>query len=125
MKVYDIDRSKIRGSFVVAVYGNVGNQRVLLGVEAVLSRWNIDNCANCQRHLKVTTFTPVGPAAHAGLLAALSEDDLVDKGSYHVNLHTHDGVIEYGSAAVQADLEGIVVADAVVEQQPAFDFEIV
>jgi tyrosinase len=125
VKVYDIDRSKIRGSFVVAVYGNVGDQRVLLGVEAVLSRWNIDNCANCQHHLKVSTFTPVGPAVHAGLLAALSEEELAHKGCYQVNLHTHDGVIEYPPAAAQADLEGVAAADAVVEQQPAFHFEIV
>ena len=125
VKVFDIDRSKIRGSFMVAVYGNVGRQRVLLGVEAVLSRWNIENCANCQKHLKVRTFTPVGPAAQAGPLAALAEDDLAKKSSYHVKLHTHDGVIEYRPAAVQASPEGVVAADAGVEQQPAFDFEIV
>ena len=124
VSVFGIDRSKIRGSFVVAVYGNVGGERVLLGVEAILSRWNIDNCANCQKHLKVRTFTPVGPAAHAGLLAALSEDDLAEKTSYDVVLHTHDGPIEHRPAAAQAGLESFALTDAGVEQQPPFDFEI-
>jgi tyrosinase len=124
VSVSDIDRSEIRGSFVVAVFGNVGGQRVLLGAEAVLSRWNIENCANCQKHLKVRTFTPVGPAAQAGLLAGLAEDDLAEKSSYHVELHTHDGVIKHRAAAVQGSTESVAATDAGVEQQPAFDFEI-
>jgi tyrosinase len=125
VKVHDIDRSRIQGSFLVAVYGNVDGKRVLLGVEAVLSRWNIDNCVNCQQHLKVTTFTPVRPAAQAGLLAALSRDDLAKKESYDVNLHTHGGVIEYRPAAGLPDFEGLVAPETRVEEPPAFDFEIV
>jgi tyrosinase len=119
VSVFDIDRSKIRGSFLVAVYGNVDGEHVLLGVEAVLSRWNVKNCANCQKHLKVRTFTPLRPAARARLLAALSEDDLAEKRSYHVKLHTHDGVIEHRPA------EGRVAAETGLEEPPAFDFEIV
>jgi tyrosinase len=124
VSVFGIDRSKIRGSFVVAVYGKVGRHRVLLGVEAVLSRWNVNGCANCQKHLKVRTFTPVGPAAQARMLADLAEDDLAKKTSYHVKLLTHHGVIEYQPPAAQASAESVVAADVGVARQPTFDFEI-
>jgi tyrosinase len=124
VKVFGIDRSKIRGSFVVAVYGNVGGEHALLGAEAVLSRWNIENCANCQKHLKVSTYTPVGPAAQAGLLAPLTEDHLARNSSYHVKLHTHDGVIEYQPAAAHTGPESLALADTEDEEQPPFHFEI-
>jgi tyrosinase len=51
--VSGINRAPIRGSFLVSVFGNVGGERVHLGTEAVLSRWNVQYCANCQTHLEV------------------------------------------------------------------------
>ena len=39
--VTGINRAPIRGSFLVSVFGNIGGERVLLGTEAVLSRWSV------------------------------------------------------------------------------------
>lgn len=81
--VTGINRAPIRGSFLVSVFGNIGGERVLLGTEAVLSRWSVQSCANCQTHVEVKTF--VGQPA-------LREGDR-DSASYDVEIRTRDGVL--------------------------------
>lgn len=63
IKISNIDRSTIQGSFIISAWTPNTEERGprLLGVEAVLSRWNVAECENCQRHLEVETwFQPIG-----------------------------------------------------------------
>lgn len=50
-----IDRSKIAGSFVVAAYAEIDGTRRLVGAEAILSRWTVSGCANCQTRLRASS----------------------------------------------------------------------
>jgi tyrosinase len=50
-----IDRSKIRGSFLIEAYATIDGEEKLIGRDAVLSRWHVGGCANCLAHLKVGT----------------------------------------------------------------------
>lgn len=90
--VTGINRAPIRGSFLVSVFGNVGGQRVHLGTEAVLSRWNVQYCANCQTHLEVRSFVNVQPSRNQALAAA-SAEALGTTDTYDVEIHTRDGII--------------------------------
>ncbi|WP_404333938.1 tyrosinase family protein [Sphingomonas sp. MMS12-HWE2-04] len=78
--VAGIDRSKIAGSFVIAAYQEVDGVHRLVGAEAVLSRWTVAGCANCQTRLKATGNFPV-TAAFAG------------EGNVKVVLHTRQGAL--------------------------------
>lgn len=66
--VSGVDRSKVAGSFIIAAYREVNGVQQLVGVDAVLSRWTVSGCANCQTHLRV--------AAHFPAPAGLAEDDV-------------------------------------------------
>jgi tyrosinase len=79
--VSGINRAAIRGSFVVSVFANIGEKRVLLHTEAVLSRWSVKYCANCQTHLEVKAF--------ASLRSFPVEQ--VNQASFDVEIHTRDG----------------------------------
>jgi tyrosinase len=85
-----INRAPIRGSLLVSVFGNVGGERVHLGTEAVLSRWNVQYCANCQTHLEVRAFFDVPPAGQ-GAMALAAEEQLSDSNTYQVEIQTRDG----------------------------------
>jgi tyrosinase len=50
--VSGINRGAIRGSFLISAFMDGDEGPVLLGTEAVLSRWNVQGCANCQTHLE-------------------------------------------------------------------------
>ena len=89
--VSGINRARYRGSFLVSVFGNVDGSRVHLGTEAILSRWNVLNCANCQTHLEVQAFFGVPPAG-TGLMAAATEEALGENSSYGVEIRHRDGV---------------------------------
>jgi tyrosinase len=52
VRVSRVDRSKISGSFVIAAYANINGSRRLIGADAVLSRWTLASCANCQTRLR-------------------------------------------------------------------------
>ncbi len=87
--VSGINRAPIRGSFLVSIYGTAGGKRVLLDTEAVLSRWSVQYCANCQTHLEVKAFASV-PGATAAQFSS---------GSFEVELCTRDGVLTDRGAA--------------------------
>jgi tyrosinase len=59
LRISGVDRAKIRGSFLISAFVNVDGKRQHLGTEAVLSRWHVEGCMNCQNHLEAT--------AHFGL----------------------------------------------------------
>lgn len=53
--VRGIDRTQIAGSFIVAAYVEEDGVHRLVGTDAVLSRWNVSGCANCQTKLRVSS----------------------------------------------------------------------
>jgi tyrosinase len=68
----------MRGSFLVSLFANIGDQRVHVGTEAVLSRWSVQSCANCQTHLEVKTSFSLSPDHQRLLGANLSSPDQYD-----------------------------------------------
>jgi tyrosinase len=96
VRISKINRAPIRGSFMVSAFANIGGERYLLGIEAVLSRWSVKYCANCQTHLEVK--------AHFGLhgLSEIHQDDV------EVEIRTRDGVITTpGQNAARAMVAGL------------------
>ncbi|MEL7251096.1 MAG: tyrosinase family protein [Bacteroidota bacterium] len=53
LKVSGINRELFTGSFIIAAYAQVGDEKILLGTESILSRWSVKQCANCLNHLEV------------------------------------------------------------------------
>lgn len=72
IKVTGINKAPIRGSFMISAYITVGGEKLHLGTEAVLSRWNSQYCANCQTHLEVKAFFEL-PLLEGKLLQTLSD----------------------------------------------------
>lgn len=72
IKVTGINKAPIRGSFMISAYVTVGGERLHLGTEAVLSRWNSRYCANCQTHLEVRAFFEL-PVIEGKLRQSLSD----------------------------------------------------
>ena len=63
VSVSGINRAGISGSFLISVYAEIDGTRRHLGTAAVLSRWHVEGCMNCQTHLEAkATF----PLAHDG-----------------------------------------------------------
>ena len=84
LRIAGINRAQIRGSFLVSAFAVVDGERHLIGTEAVLSRWNVGGCANCQTHVEVK--------AAMGLhhFAALT----VSNAAFDVDVRTRDGVLK-------------------------------
>jgi tyrosinase len=59
--VSGINRGAIRGSFLISTFINVDGQRHHLDTEAVLSRWHVTGCGNCQTHLQARTAVSLHP----------------------------------------------------------------
>ena len=101
--VAGIDRSKIRGSFLIATWADVEGKKELVGIEPVLSRWQVAGCANCQTRLRVSADTPLPPTA--------------DPGSVTVEIHTRDGLLGTGPSRESAGLLPMARATAASAQQ--------
>jgi len=84
VRVSGINRARIRGSFVISAFANVGGERHHLGSEAVLSRWHVEGCANCQTHLEAKAF--IGLPGLRQLAAASAQ--------YEVEVRTRDGLLD-------------------------------
>ncbi len=68
VRVSGIDRSRIAGSFIIAAYTEIEGVHRLVGAEAVLSRWNVTGCANCQTRLKAgSEFQVAAATADSGV----------------------------------------------------------
>ncbi|CEI60317.1 Tyrosinase [Fusarium venenatum] len=60
VRVHDINRSDYAGSFVIRTHIKLPNgSTVEVGREAVLNRWNVAGCSNCQNHLNENSFIPI------------------------------------------------------------------
>lgn len=65
VRISGIDRSKIAGSFVIAAYAEVDGVQRLVDADAVLSRWTVSGCANCQTRLRAGSLFAVDSATAA------------------------------------------------------------
>jgi hypothetical protein len=101
--VAGIDRSKIRGSFLIATWADLEGKKELVGIEPVLSRWQVIGCANCQTRLRVSADTPLPPSA--------------DPGSVTIEIHTRDGLLGTGPSRESAGLLPMAHATAASVQQ--------
>jgi len=85
ISVRGLNRARIRGSFLISAFANVNGERQHIGTEAVLSRWHVDGCANCQTHIEgraAISMRPLGEAA-----ASITPDQI------EVQVRTRDGVL--------------------------------
>jgi tyrosinase len=81
--VTGINRGHISGSFLITAFAEVDGERMPIGSEAVLSRWHVDGCANCQTHLLAGASFPLH-----GLGA-----EQPGAGAIQVEVRTHDGLL--------------------------------
>jgi tyrosinase len=92
---------------MISAYAVVGGKKQHLGTEAVLSRWHVAGCANCQTHLEAKAFIGVPQ-----LRAKAAED-----GQIEVEVRTRDGLLGQPQALARA------AAALAVEKKP-FRFEV-
>ncbi|KAF3928079.1 Tyrosinase [Arthrobotrys entomopaga] len=59
VRAFGLSKDTISGSFVLEIYAVRGNDEILIHREAILSRWGIQGCLNCQNHLELNIFAPV------------------------------------------------------------------
>ncbi|KAI9235119.1 MAG: hypothetical protein BYD32DRAFT_371300 [Podila humilis] len=79
LTVSSINRATLGGSFVVSAWANLeNNEKILVGTEAVLSRWHVTGCQNCQNHLEVRAHFP---------MEGWSKEE-TEKMRFEVGLHT-------------------------------------
>ena len=97
--VSGLNRAPISGSFLVSAYANIDGERYLIDTEAVLSRWSVKYCANCQTHLEVKAFFGL----HRLPLQA------AEAVNFEVEIHTRDGVLPQhaGPQALTAAVGGV------------------
>ncbi|MBW4597476.1 MAG: tyrosinase family protein [Brasilonema angustatum HA4187-MV1] len=83
IRISGINRAPIRGSFLVSAYANIEGKKYHVGTEAVLSRWNVQYCANCQTHLEVKTFIGLHDFQEKSIKSA----------EYEIEIRTRDGLL--------------------------------
>jgi tyrosinase len=81
--VSGINRAPIKGSFVVATYATIDGTRYLVGLNAVLSRWAVAGCANCQTHLDVKSACSLGHLSEASVARATFDAEIITKAAHH------------------------------------------
>ena len=90
--VSGINRGAIAGSFVIAAHAEIDGKTQLIGYEAVLSRWHVAGCANCQLHLESQAAFPVPQHLHAVLAQASPRDETKITASVHTRGGLQGGV---------------------------------
>jgi len=93
--VSGINRAAIRGSFLISAFATIDGKRQHLGTEAVLSRWNVTGCANCQTHLQARAAFSLRPLNTRSLTPA----------DIQVEVRTRDGLLGGKARSLNA-LEG-------------------
>ncbi|PLB44561.1 Di-copper centre-containing protein [Aspergillus steynii IBT 23096] len=99
--VSNINRADYEGSFVIRTYATTDHLEsqditvsVEVGREPILSRWNIENCANCQNHLDAVSFIPISQEMLDLLLGDDQQGDLTQKIRFHVAIQNHKRVFK-------------------------------
>lgn len=87
IRVSGINRNRIRGSFLISAFVNIVGERHHLGTEAILSRWHVEGCANCQTHLEAKAF--IGIYGMQG-----SADAAATPPRFEVEVRTRDGLLD-------------------------------
>lgn len=82
ISVRGINRAGIRGSFLISAFATIDGARQHIGTEAVLSRWHVEGCMNCQTHLEARAHFALSATAQA------TKPEEVE-----IELYTRDGVI--------------------------------
>ncbi|KAE8152076.1 hypothetical protein BDV25DRAFT_151700 [Aspergillus avenaceus] len=96
VKVSNIKRAKYKGSFVIRTYAKNPDSEshpwIEIGREPVLSRWNVNNCANCQNHLDAMSVIALDDVLINHLLGPdwASQGRSVKEIQYLVEIHSHD-----------------------------------
>ena len=103
-----LDRSKLRGSFIISAFAEVDGDMNAIGHEAVLSRWQVEGCANCMAHLEASADFPLPADARA---AAEGTTDAVQ-----VRVTTRHDLLR--------SLEGAAFAELAPPEPPSFNVEI-
>ena len=103
--VSGINRAAIRGSFLISTFVTVDGERHRVGTEAVLSRWHVSGCANCQTHLQ----------ARAAVSLRSLRAEQVSPADIEVEVRTRDGLL--GGQA-----KSLAAAD--VSRRPPFRVEL-
>ena len=88
LRVSGVNRAAIRGSFLISAYVKIGRKKYHVGTEAVLSRWNVQYCANCQTHLEAKAF--IGMDAF--------REKSIQNAEYEVQIRTRDGILRQHQA---------------------------
>jgi tyrosinase len=107
VRVGGINRAAIRGSFLISAFATIDGKRQHVGTEAVLSRWHVAGCANCQTHLEAKAVISL-----RGL-----QQSVADKAQYDVEVRTRDGLLTQSSDMVA------MAARAAAPRRP-FHFEV-
>ena len=96
LHVGGINRAKIRGSFVISAYAEVDGELQPLGHEAVLSRWHVEGCLNCQSHLEARSsfYLPAAAAAEG------------EAPPVHIEVRTRERILAAGGAGGGSGAEG-------------------
>jgi tyrosinase len=84
IRVAGINRARIRGSFLVSAFATIDGKRHLVGTEAILSRWNVAGCANCQTHIEAKAFLGLHPF----------KAKAVDSAVFEIEVRTRDGILK-------------------------------
>lgn len=98
IEVSRVNRAPIRGSFLISAFADIGGSKQHIGTEAVLSRWNVQYCANCQTHIEVKAFfelPPMDAATEKKLTANMNS-------AIEIRIHGRDGQLN-------ADTDGKVL----------------
>ena len=101
LKVDNINRKHYAGSFVVRTYAKSQKfpNGIEIGRDAILSRWNVEGCANCQSHLNVQSWTPLNESQRAFLKGG----DVDAHVEYYAHVQTHKGGLPEPSVGVSAE----------------------
>jgi tyrosinase len=87
-RVHNVNRAQYAGSFVIRTYAQgPGGAKVEIGRDAILSRWNVGGCANCQDKLNVESLVPLDATMLAVLRGGGADEDV----RYWAEIQTHHG----------------------------------
>lgn len=93
LHISGINRARIRGSFLISAFALIDGEMQHIGTEAVLSRWNVQGCANCQTHLEVTASFTLPTVPDRTKAAALTATRTTAQVPVAVVVSGRDGVL--------------------------------
>ena len=102
-----LDRSRLRGSFLISAFAEIDGELQPIGHEAILSRWQVEGCANCMSHLDVSADFPLPAAARA------TTEGTTD--GVHVRLTTREELLRSRERGAVAEAEAIEAPSFTVE----------